>query len=47
MTVDRVKDIPANPNSLENGDYDPQPEKGPKGSKWRSLVSWVKGLVSR
>lgn len=36
--------IPANPNSLENGPYDPTPEKG-KGGHIRAVVSWLKGLV--
>lgn len=31
--------IPANPHSIENGPYDPPPEKGPKGSTWRAIVS--------
>jgi hypothetical protein len=39
--------IPANPNSIENGMTDPQPEKGSKGSAWRALVSWLKGWVKK
>jgi hypothetical protein len=40
---DRPDTIPRNSNSIENGFVDPQPEKGPKGSRWRALVSWLKG----
>lgn len=40
--TDNIKDIPRNPNSIENGMTDPQPEKG-KGGFWRALVSWCKG----
>ncbi len=40
--TDKIKDIPANPNSIENGMTDPTPEKG-KGGTWRAIVSWLKG----
>lgn len=42
--IDRIKDIPANPNALENGLTDPTPEKGPEGQGWRAWWSWVKGF---
>jgi hypothetical protein len=42
--TDRIKDIPANPNSLLNGPQDPTPEKGEQGSKWRTFISYVKGF---
>lgn len=42
-TFQPASEIPANPNSLQNGATDPQPEKGPKGSWRRSVVSWIKG----
>lgn len=35
--------IPRNPNSIEIGMRDPQPEKGKDGSYWRALISWLKG----
>jgi hypothetical protein len=38
----RIKNIPANPNSIENGATDPTPTAG-KGGVWRAFVSWVKG----
>lgn len=38
----KLKDIPANPNSIEIGVVDPTPEKG-KGGWWRAVVSAVKG----
>lgn len=41
--TDQLKDIPRNPNSIEIGFEDPQPEKGDKGSTWRAIVSWLKG----
>lgn len=41
-----IKDIPANPNSIENGEDDPEPQKGPDGHKRRAFWSWVKGLVT-
>jgi hypothetical protein len=43
--TDRIKDIPANPNPLENGQSDPTPEKGKKGSLWRTVVSTIKGVL--
>jgi hypothetical protein len=36
--------IPANSNSILNGAQDPTPQAGEKGSKWRALVSWLKGF---
>lgn len=44
--IDRISEIPANPNSIENGFDDPQPEKGKEGSGWRAWWSWVKGWGS-
>lgn len=38
-----IHEIPASPNSIENGFDDPEPEKGEKGSWRRSLWSWLKG----
>ena len=40
--ANKPKNIPANPNSIEIGKYDPTPEAG-KGGWWRSIVSWLKG----
>lgn len=45
--MDRIKDIPSNPNSIENGATDPTPEKGPKGKGWRTAWSWIKGWWSK
>lgn len=42
--ADHLKDIPANPNPLLNGTYDPTPEKG-KGGVWRAIVSTIKGTL--
>lgn len=42
--TDKLKDIPRNPNSIEIGMVDPQPEKG-KGGWVRAIVSWCKGWV--
>jgi len=44
--TDHIKDIPPNPNSIENGAIDPQPEKGQQGSVWRAIISWLKGWRS-
>jgi hypothetical protein len=41
--TERIKNIPANPNSIENGLEDPTPEKGTTGRVWRTVVSWLKG----
>lgn len=42
--LDKISEIPANPNSLEIGiGYDPEPEKGEPGKGWRRWWSWVKG----
>lgn len=38
-----ISEIPRNPNSIQNGFEDPQPEKGDKGRVRRSLWSWLKG----
>lgn len=45
--IDKLKDIPANPNSIAIGLSDPQPEKGKEGSTWRALVSWLKGWSTK
>lgn len=45
--IKALQDIPRNPNSIENGMTDPQPEKGKDGSVWRALVSWLKGWSSK
>jgi hypothetical protein len=42
----RIDEIPPNPNSIENGLEDPQPEKGEEGRVRRSWWSWLKGLVT-
>lgn len=41
-----IKEIPASPNSIENGLQDPTPEAGKKLSLWRATVSWFKGWGS-
>lgn len=41
--LERFDQIPANPNSFNNGVEDPEPQKGQRGRWRRSVVSYVKG----
>jgi hypothetical protein len=43
---EKIKDIPANPNTLLNGWTDPTPEKGTSGRVWRIVVSGLKGIFT-
>ena len=42
--INDPKQIPANPNPIENGLTDPTPQPdNPHGSLWRAAISWLKG----
>lgn len=45
--LDKISDIPRNPNSIEIGLSDPTPERDPTYAGWRALISWLKGWGSQ
>lgn len=44
--TERIKDIPSNSNTIENGWTDPTPEKGTPGRIWRAIVSGLKDILT-